>query len=224
MSLSLACRLTRGTFTLEVNLEVASRSVIAVVGENGSGKTSTLDMISGLLPCDSGRIVIDGTEVDDSETNTFVQPEHRGVATVFQSGGLFPHLTVKRNICLGRGAQLAATSRFTDIVESFDLDELLSRRPHELSGGQRQRVALARAFLAPSRVLLLDEPTTFLDAESRAAVRGQMHRAFQTYDGTVVLVSHDQAEIDELATVVARATVTRGERTVASIENVRGAG
>jgi len=168
MSLSMQCRLERGTFSLEVDLVMPSRSVIGIVGENGSGKTSTLDMIAGLLPCTTGIISIDGVVVDHSTTNVFIQPEDRQAATVFQGGGLLPHLSVERNVAFGRGRALRTTERFDEIVDAFDLRDLVRRRPHELSGGQRQRVSLARAFLAPSRVLLLDEPTTFLDAASRS--------------------------------------------------------
>ena len=96
---------------------------------------------------------------------------------------------------------------------------LLSRKPSTLSGGQRQRVALARAFLAPSEILLLDEPTTSLDATSRDEVRGAMKTFFETYNGVVVLVSHDAAEIAELATSVAQITISRGENTAAVLRN-----
>jgi ABC-type sulfate/molybdate transport systems ATPase subunit len=217
MSLEMRCRFVRDAFSIDVDLSVGSGRVLGVEGENGSGKTTTLDMIAGLLPCTSGSISIDDEVVDDSSTGQFVQPEHRGVATVFQGGGLLPHLSVERNLVFGRGRILRASSRFEDVVEAFDLRALLARKPHDLSGGQRQRASLARAFLSPSRVLLLDEPTTFLDAESRELVRRLLKEWFAIYEGVVVLVSHDVDEIDALADRAARVRVSRGTTTAAAL-------
>lgn len=217
MSLEMKCRFDRDDFSIDVDLSVASGCVLGVAGENGSGKTTTLDMIAGLLPCTTGSIAVDGEVVDDAATGRFVQPEHRGVATVFQGGGLMPHLSVERNLVFGRGRAQRATARFDEIVDAFDLRDLLSRKPHELSGGQRQRASLARAFLSPSRVLLLDEPTTFLDAGSRGAIRRLMKEWFATYEGTVVLVSHDPGEIDELADIAAQVKLDRDASTTASL-------
>jgi ABC-type sulfate/molybdate transport systems ATPase subunit len=215
MSLKINCQLRRDNFNLEVHLAVESGAVLAITGENGSGKTSTLDMIAGLLACTTGKISLNDRVFDDSTTNQFVQPELRGVSTVFQGGGLFSHMSVEKNVIFGRGAALRNTPRFDSAVEQFNLADLLSRKPSTLSGGQRQRVALARAFLAPSEILLLDEPTTSLDATSRDEVRSAMKTFFETYNGVVVLVSHDDAEIAELATSVARITILHGENTTA---------
>lgn len=215
MSLKINCQLRRDNFNLEVHLAVESGAVLAITGENGSGKTSTLDIIAGLLACTTGKISLNDRVFDDSTTNQFVQPELRGVSTVFQGGCLFSHMSVEKNVIFGRGAALRNTPRFDSAVEQFNLADLLSRKPSTLSGGQRQRVALARAFLAPSEILLLDEPTTSLDATSRDEVRSAMKTFFETYNGVVVLVSHDDAEIAELATSVARITILRGENTTA---------
>ena len=219
MSLEINCQLQRDQFNLEVHLTVAPGAVLAITGENGSGKTSTLDMIAGLLACTTGKISLNDRLFDDSTTNQFVQPEKRGVSTVFQGGGLFSHMTVEKNIIFGRGAAYRNTPRFDSAVEQFDLAGLLSRKPSTLSGGQRQRVALARAFLAPSEILLLDEPTTSLDATSRDEVRSAMKTFFETYKGVVILVSHDDAEIAELATNVARIIISRGDNTTAVLRN-----
>ena len=217
MSLEINCELQREKFNLEVHLTVVPGSVLAITGENGSGKTSTLDMIAGLLACTDGKISLNNKVFDDSNTNQFVQPETRGVSTVFQGGGLFSNMTVKKNVLFGRGAAFKDTSRFHEVVAQFNLESLLSRKPSTLSGGQRQRVALARAFLAPSEVLLLDEPTTSLDAVSRDEVRRAMKIFFETYKGVVILVSHDVAEVAELATQVAKIEVSRGKTTEAKL-------
>ena len=217
MSIKIDCLLERNNFNLDVQLEVEPRSVLAITGENGSGKTSTLDMISGLLACTEGKILLNDKVFDDATTGEFLQPEFRGVSTVFQGGSLFNHLSVTRNITFGRGIALKDTSRFYEVVAQFNLESLLSHKPSTLSGGQRQRVALARAFLAPSEVLLLDEPTTSLDVNSREGVIKTMQNFFKTYDGVVILVSHDGAEIAELATQVAKIEVSRGKTTEAKL-------
>ena len=211
MSLKIDCLLERNNFRLDVQLEAQPRSVLAITGENGSGKTSTLDMISGLLACTKGRILSNDKVFDDAATGEFLQPEFRGVSTVFQGGNLFNHLSVTRNITFGRGVAFKDTSRFHEVVAQFNLESLLSHKPSTLSGGQRQRVALARAFLAPSEVLLLDEPTTSLDIDSREGVIKTMQDFFKTYGGVVILVSHDVAEVAELATQVAKIEVSRGK-------------
>jgi len=217
VSIKIDCLLERNNFKLDVQLEVEPRSVLAITGENGSGKTSTLDMISGLLACTEGKILLNDKVFDDATTGEFLQPEFRGVSTVFQGGSLFNHLSVARNITFGRGIALKDSSRFHEVVAQFNLESLLSYKPSTLSGGQRQRVALARAFLAPSDVLLLDEPTTSLDVNSREGVLKTMQNFFKAYDGVVILVSHDGAEIAELATQVAKIEVSPGKTTEAKL-------
>ena len=217
MSLKIDCLLERNNFRLDVQLEAKPRSVLAITGENGSGKTSTLDMISGLLACTKGKILSNDKVFDDAATGEFLQPEFRGVSAVFQGGNLFNHLSVTRNITFGRGVAFKDTSRFHEVVAQFNLESLLSHKPSTLSGGQRQRVALARAFLAPSEVLLLDEPTTSLDIDSREGVIKTMQDFFKTYGGVVILVSHDVAEVAELATQVAKIEVSRGKTTEAKL-------
>ena len=217
MSLEMHCRLKRTKFVLDVELSIAPGCVLAITGENGSGKSSTIDMVAGLLACTEGKIALADTVFDDSTTNQFVQPEMRGVSTVFQGGGLFSHLSVERNLLFGRGAAFKNTAKFEATVERFNLADLLSRKPLTLSGGQRQRVALARAFLSPSEILLLDEPTNSLDAVSRDEVRRAMKSFFATYEGIVILVSHDADEVAEIATRVANIEVVSRDITTARL-------
>lgn len=217
MSLKMNCRLTRANFELDVRLEVALGNVLAITGENGSGKTSTLDMITGLLACTTGSISLGDKTFDDSTTGEFLQPEFREVATVFQGGGLFSHLSVEKNILFGRGGAFRNSASFDGIVERLNLNNLLFSKVSTLSTGQRQRVALARALLAPSDVLLLDEPTASLDAISRVEIRHILKNCFENYRGVVILVSHEEAEIAELATQSSRIEVARGARTIATL-------
>lgn len=217
MSLKMNCRLDRENFKLDVQLEVESGSVLAITGENGSGKTSTLDMITGLLACTTGKISLGGETFDDSITGKFLQPELREVSTVFQGGGLFSHLSVEKNVLFGRNSAFKSSERFDNVVEQFSLLDLLTSKAASLSLGQRQRVSLARAFLSPSKVLLLDEPTAWLDTNSVIEVRREMKTFFQSYDGVVILVTHDQAEVAELATKSAKIEVIRGETTTATL-------
>lgn len=123
----------------------------------------------------------------------------------------------KRNLLFGRGAAFKNTAKFEATVERFNLADLLLRKPSTLSGGQRQRVALARAFLSPSEIFLLDEPTNSLDAVSRDEVRRAMKSFFATYEGIVILVSHDADEVAEIATRVANIEVVSRDITTARL-------
>jgi ABC-type sulfate/molybdate transport systems ATPase subunit len=139
------------------------------------------------------------------------------MSTVFQGGSLLPHLTVEKNILFGRNHIHSGSTAFSAIVDQFNLGDFLTRKPSTLSGGQRQRVALARAFLAPSQILLLDEPTTFLDSESRLEIRHHMKHFFSSYEGIVLLVSHDKDDIRELATDVATIALQQTQTTSATL-------
>jgi ABC-type sugar transport system ATPase subunit len=163
-----------------------------VLGASGSGKSTLLRAIAGLEPADAGRVLIDGRDQAD------VPPPRRGVAMVFQSFALFPHLSVERNIAFGLRArgEAAATvaARVRETAAALRLDGLLDRRPGELSGGERQRVALARALAARPRVLLLDEPLSNLDAQLRTSTRTEIRKLQERTGVTTLHVTHDQAE------------------------------
>ena len=143
-----------------VDLAVEPGELVAVLGASGSGKSTLLRAIAGLEPPDGGRVLIDGDDQAD------VPPPRRGVAMVFQSFALFPHLSVERNIGFGLRARREpdAAERVLEAARAVQLDGVLDRRPGELSGGERQRVALARALAADPEVVLLDEPFSSLDA------------------------------------------------------------
>jgi ABC-type sugar transport system ATPase subunit len=162
--------------------------LLAVLGPSGSGKSTLLRAIAGLEPLGAGRVLIDGAD------QAAVPPSRRGVAMVFQSFALFPHLSVERNIGFGLRARGETTEHVVDTARSLGLEGLLDRRPGELSGGERQRVALARALVADPRVLLLDEPLSNLDAQLRAGARAQVRRVQERTGVTTLHVTHDQDE------------------------------
>jgi len=218
MTLNMQCTFARAQFTLHADVSVASQEVLAIAGSNGSGKTTALLLIAGLLNISSGRIELDGQICDG---DTFVQPEDRHVGMLFQNGALFPHLTVSQNIIFGlraRGVRKdEALSLATGTMEKLDIHTFAEKRPHELSGGQQQRVALARTLVTQPKILLLDEPTTALDASARAATLDLLAQTFLQFTGPVVLVSHDSRDIQKLATTEARIEVQHGTHVVANL-------
>jgi molybdate transport system ATP-binding protein len=218
MTLNMQCTFARAQFTLHADVSVASQEVLAITGSNGSGKTTALLLIAGLLNISSGRIELDGQICDG---DTFVQPEDRHVGMLFQNGALFPHLTVSQNIIFGlraRGVRKdEALSLATGTMEKLDIHTFAEKRPHELSGGQQQRVALARTLVTQPKILLLDEPTTALDASARAATLELLAEVFSQFAGPVILVSHDSRDIQKLATTEARIEVQHGTHVVANL-------
>lgn len=200
--------LTRGELTLDLELEVADREVVALLGPNGSGKTTTLRAIAGLEPLESGRVTLvdggAGTRVlEDPATATFVEPAARHLGVVFQEHLLFPRLSVLDNVAFGLRTQgvgrNAARSTAREVLQRFDLADLASARPRELSGGQSQRVAVARAVATAPAALLLDEPLASLDASTRAAVRTELRRNLVEVSGPRLLVTHDPVDAAVLA-------------------------
>jgi ABC-type sugar transport system ATPase subunit len=188
-----------------VDLAVGPGELVAVLGPSGSGKSTLLRAIAGLEPADAGRVLIDGAD------QAAVPPARRGVAMVFQSFALFPHLSVERNIAFGLRARGESTAAVLETARSLRLDALLDRRPGELSGGERQRVALARALVAGPRVLLLDEPLSNLDAQLRASARTEIRRVQERTGVTTLHVTHDQ---DEALALGHRVAVLREGRVV----------
>lgn len=218
MTLNMQCTFDRAHFTLHADVSVASQEVLAITGSNGSGKTTALLLIAGLLSISSGRIELAGQLCDG---DTFVQPEDRHVGMLFQNGALFPHLTVIQNIIFGLRARGVhkdeALRRAMGTMEKLDIHTFAKKRPHELSGGQQQRVALARTLVTQPQILLLDEPTTALDNDARAATLDLLAQTFAQFAGPVILVSHDSRDIQKLATTEARIEVQHGAQVVANL-------
>ena len=176
----------------DFNLEVADKEFIVFVGPSGCGKSTTLRMIAGLEEISDGTIEIDGVVVND------LQPRDRNIAMVFQNYALYPHLTVFENMAfslrLKKVPQDEVYKRVTEAAEILGITEYLTRKPRALSGGQRQRVAIGRAMVRDSKVFLMDEPLSNLDAKLRNQMRAEIILLRQKIDTTFVYVTHDQTE------------------------------
>lgn len=201
MSLDADIRAHRGSFEINVPLCVESGSVVALLGPNGSGKTTTIDAISGLLPLTDGHVrVRDQTWAD---AHTSLQPQERNTGLVAAQHLLFPHLSALDNVAFGprsRGMRRAsAHDRARIELEALGIGELSDRRPSGLSNGQAQRAALARALATDPEVLLLDEPLSALDPATRAEVRAVLAHRLADFPGVTVLVTHDPLDALTLA-------------------------
>jgi putative spermidine/putrescine transport system ATP-binding protein len=186
---------------LGVSLEVARGELLAVIGASGCGKSTMLRLVAGLLPVQSGRLLIDDRDV------AAVPPWGRSVGMVFQSYALFPHLSVLDNVAYGlrmRGAAAGERSRAAQaMIASMGLSGFELRRPSQLSGGQQQRVALARALAFRPSVLLLDEPLAALDAHIRVQLCDEIRDIQRASGAATLFVTHDQQEALMIADRVA---------------------
>ena len=174
------------------NLEIADKEFVVFVGPSGCGKSTTLRMIAGLEEITDGIIEIDDVVVND------LQPKDRDIAMVFQNYALYPHLTVFENMAfslrLRKVPQDEVYRRVTEAAEILGITEYLTRKPRALSGGQRQRVAIGRAMVRDSKVFLMDEPLSNLDAKLRNQMRAEIILLRKKIDTTFVYVTHDQTE------------------------------
>jgi multiple sugar transport system ATP-binding protein len=175
-----------------ISLEARDGEFMVLLGPSGCGKTTLLRIIAGLEKPTSGKILIGGHVVND------LPPRARGIAMVFQSYGLYPHLTVWNNIAFPLRTQGTAREEIKRKVEwaarLLGIEHLAQRRPRQLSGGERQRVALARALVREPTVFLLDEPLSNLDAKLRASARSELKQFQQTVRTATIYVTHDQVE------------------------------
>ena len=180
-----------------INLDIDDRSFVVFVGPSGCGKSTLLRLIAGLEGITSGDLLIDGERANDAP------PDKRGLAMVFQSYALYPHMTVAAN--MGFSLRLANVPRaerdrkVTEAARVLQLESLLERKPKELSGGQRQRVAIGRAIVRQPKVFLFDEPLSNLDAGLRVQMRVEIARLHERLDATMIYVTHDQVEAMTLA-------------------------
>jgi len=184
-----------------LNLDIPSGELVALLGPSGSGKTSLLRIIAGLERPDSGSVLFHGTDA------TFDDVRDRNVGFVFQHYALFGHMSIFENVAFGLRVRPRATrpseakirEKVTELLKLVQLDWIADRFPHQLSGGQRQRIALARALAVEPKVLLLDEPFGALDAKVRKELRRWLRRLHDEVHVTSVFVTHDQDEAMEVA-------------------------
>jgi multiple sugar transport system ATP-binding protein len=180
-----------------IDLEVKHGEFVIFVGPSGCGKSTLLRIVAGLEDKSEGKVLIDGEDV------SFTPPARRGIAMVFQTYALYPHLTVKDNMGLGikqAGAPVSEVeARVAKASGMLSLDPLLARRPAELSGGQRQRVAIGRALVREPKLFLFDEPLSNLDAALRVNTRLEIARLHRELGATMIYVTHDQVEAMTLA-------------------------
>ncbi|MFD1254114.1 Maltose/maltodextrin import ATP-binding protein MalK [Devosia equisanguinis] len=181
----------------DIDLDVGDGEFVVFVGPSGCGKSTLLRTISGLEEPTSGQVLIGGEDVTDFD------PSERGVAMVFQSYALYPHMSVEQN--LGFGLRMGGmprdqvAQRVSEAARILELTELLDRKPRQLSGGQRQRVAIGRAIVRQPKAFLFDEPLSNLDAELRVQMRIEIAKLHNQLGATMIYVTHDQVEAMTLA-------------------------
>ncbi len=181
----------------DINLSVGEGELAVFVGPSGCGKSTLLRQISGLDKPSAGRVFIDGKDA------TNVTAADRGLAMVFQSYALYPHMTVKQNLAFGlqnmKMPKEEIARRIADVTRMLEIEPLIARRPGQLSGGQRQRVAIGRAIVRDPTAFLLDEPLSNLDAELRVSMRAELAALHARLGATMIYVTHDQIEAMTLA-------------------------
>ncbi|MGC8468353.1 MAG: ABC transporter ATP-binding protein [Acetobacteraceae bacterium] len=180
-----------------VDLAVTDREFVVFVGPSGCGKSTLLRMIAGLEEITAGDLLIDGVRAND------IPPDRRGLAMVFQSYALYPHMTVAENmgfaLRMAGVAKAEIAAKVGEAARILQLEKLLDRRPGKLSGGQRQRVAIGRAIVRNPKAFLFDEPLSNLDAALRVQMRIELARLHQELNATTIYVTHDQIEAMTMA-------------------------
>jgi len=180
-----------------ISLEIADRELVVFVGPSGCGKSTLLRLVAGLEDITSGQLLFDGEEVND------LPPAERGVAMVFQSYALYPHMSLYENMAFGlklaKLGKAGVDERVKNAARILQIEHLLDRKPRQLSGGQRQRVAIGRAIVRDPRVFLFDEPLSNLDAALRVQMRIEIAKLHHDLDATMIYVTHDQIEAMTLA-------------------------
>ncbi len=186
---------------IDLNMEIRDGELVALLGPSGCGKTSTLRMIAGLEEITSGDIFLNGKKINA------LLPMERNVAMAFESYSLYPHMTIYKNIgfpldVMGLSGR-EKDKKIRDIAKSFDLEEILTKRPPQLSGGQQQRVSLARALVRKPQVFLLDEPISHSDVHLRFQMRNEIKRLHYELEATMIYVTHDQIDALSMADRIA---------------------
>ena len=200
MTLSVDIRHRLGAFSLEATF-TSDGGVTALFGRSGSGKTSIIRIIAGLIRPDHGRVSLDDSVLADTGRQVFVPRHRRRFGYVFQEARLFPHLSVRQNLSYGRwfAPRNERSESFDGVVDLLGIAALLDRRPAKLSGGEKQRVAIGRALLSSPRLLLMDEPLAALDEARKAEILPYLERLRDETKIPIIYVSHSIAEVARLA-------------------------
>lgn len=200
MSFDIALTRTFGDVSIRTRFTCQS-GLTALFAPSGTGKTSILNMVAGLLRPDTGHIIVGGQTLFDNSAGINLPPEQRGAGYVFQDRRLFPHMRVRANMQYGQRLSLhdRTVMTFDDAVDFLGIGHLLDRWPRDLSGGEAQRVAIGRALLSKPRFMLLDEPLSSLDTARREEIMGVIERIRDTLNIPILYVSHDRSEVDRLA-------------------------
>jgi molybdate transport system ATP-binding protein len=219
MTLTVAIRHRLGTFALDAAFK-AEGGLTALFGRSGSGKTSLIRSIAGLIRPDDGQIALDGLALTDTNRKIFLPRHRRRFGYVFQEARLFPHLSVRQNLRYGRwfAPKEERGGDFDRIVDMLGIAPLLDRRPGKLSGGEKQRVAIGRALLSSPRLLLMDEPLAALDDERKAEILPYLERLRDETKIPIIYVSHSIAEVARLANRVVMLRDGRVEAIGSAIE------
>lgn len=204
MELQLQLRKQQGDFLLELDLKISGER-IGIFGPSGSGKSTLVNLLAGLTRPDSGQILLDGQPLFDSSNRVDLAPHRRQIAMVFQQHGLFPHLTVRKNLLYGHQRCPADEQRIEldEVAEVLEIGTLLEQKPETLSGGQSQRVVLGRAILASPRLLLMDEPLSALDDDLRYRIIPYLNLVSERFRIPFVFISHSLVEMRLMADQVA---------------------
>ncbi len=193
-----------GTFHLDARF-TAPPGLTALFGRSGSGKTSLVNIVAGLIEPQRGRVIVDGQTLVDTDAAAFVPAHRRRVGYVFQDSRLFPHFSVRQNLLYGRWfarGSGGASGDLASVVDLLGLAALLDRHPDSLSGGEKQRVAIGRALLARPRLVLMDEPLASLDEARRGEIMPYLERLRDRAGVPILYVSHSVSEVARLATTV----------------------
>ena len=192
-----------GSFTRELTIDVGNE-IVGMFGTNGSGKTSVLRTIAGLCPLGKGKLNVNGELVDAPAEHIFVQPELRHIGMVFQDHSLFPFMSATDNVAFPlqmRGMKRIAARRLAaEMLEQFGVADVGQQMAPTLSGGQSQRVAIVRALIGSPKAVLLDEPLSAIDDESRDGLRNLIREHLVRLGVSAIVVSHDRTELDHLCT------------------------
>lgn len=201
--MTLSVRLTHRLpdFALDVTFE-APPGLTVLFGRSGSGKTTIINAVAGLLRPDMAKIAVNGRVLCDTERGVCLPPARRRLGYVFQEARLFPHLTVRQNLTYGRFFARRPGADLNDVIEMLGIGALLDRRPGALSGGERQRVAIGRALLAAPEMILADEPLAALDEARKAEILPYFERLRDEAKIPILYVSHSPVEVARLATTV----------------------